>query len=232
MNTVEIFSQTVRHFLGPIMPLMDDENVTEVMVIGPETVYYEESGRVHKSELRFPSEALLMAAVQNIAEYVNRPIDDTHHSMDARLPDGSRVHVIIPPSSRRGICLTIRKFKQSTFNLAALIEWGSLTAEAAEFLELAVVLHKNIVISGGLEPARHRFSMRSRQKFPRRSGLLSSKTAQSFNSTNRIRSTWKPSRPVLMVMAKSRFATCLSIRCACGPIESSSVKCVAVRLWI
>ena len=149
MNTVEIFSQTVRHFLGPVMPLMDDENVTEVMIIGPDTVYYEQAGRVYKSDLRFPSEALLMAAVQNIAEYVNRQIDDTHHSMDARLPDGSRVHAIIPPSSRRGICLTIRKFKQATFNLASLIEWGSLTAEAAEFLELAVVLHKNIVIAGG-----------------------------------------------------------------------------------
>jgi len=149
MNTVEIYSQTVRHFLGPVQPLMDDPNVTEVMVIGPNTVYYEQGGRIYESDLRFPSEGLLMAAVQNIAEYVNRQIDEAHHSMDARLPDGSRVHAIIPPSSRRGICLTIRKFKPATFNLAALVEWGSLTAEAAEFLEIAVLLHKNIVISGG-----------------------------------------------------------------------------------
>jgi pilus assembly protein CpaF len=149
MNTVEIYSQTVRHFLGPIMPLMDNGEVTEVMVIGPDTVYYEQGGRIAKSELCFPSEGLLMAAVRNIAEYVNRQIDETHHSMDARLPDGSRVHVILPPSSRQGICLTIRKFQQATFNLSKLIEWGSLTAEAAEFLEIAVLLRKNIVISGG-----------------------------------------------------------------------------------
>ncbi|HEV8066791.1 MAG TPA: ATPase, T2SS/T4P/T4SS family [Planctomycetaceae bacterium] len=149
MNASEIYRHTLRHFLSPIQPLMDDEAVSEVMVIGPETVYYEKGGCLHQSDLRFPDSPSLMAAVQNVAEFVNRRIDAEHHSMDARLPDGSRVHVIIPPSSRRGICLTIRKFQQSSFDITSLVERGSLSDVAAEFLELAVLMRKNIVISGG-----------------------------------------------------------------------------------
>ncbi|MCA9108598.1 MAG: CpaF family protein [Planctomycetaceae bacterium] len=128
---------------------MSDESVSEVMIVGPETVYFERFGRIHRSDCRFPSTASLMAAVRNIAEFVDRRIDEQHHSMDARLPDGSRVHAIIPPASRRGVCLTIRKFQQSSFNLGSLIQRGSMSATAAEFLEICVQLHKNIVISGG-----------------------------------------------------------------------------------
>lgn len=149
MKTADIYRRTLRHFLAPVRSLMDDESVTEIMIIGPETIYFERAGRIYKSELCFQSEALLMAAVVNVAEYVNRRIDEKHHSMDARLPDGSRVHAIIPPSSRCGICLTIRKFQRSSFRLPALIEGGSLTAEAAEFLRLMVLMRKNLVISGG-----------------------------------------------------------------------------------
>jgi pilus assembly protein CpaF len=69
--------------------------------------------------------------------------------MDARLPDGSRVHVIVPPSSRQGVCISIRKFNQSTFDLSQLVEWGSLSDEAREFLSLCVLMHKNIIIAGG-----------------------------------------------------------------------------------
>ena len=71
-----------------------------------------------------------MAAARNIAEYTGRSIDDDNHSMDARLPDGSRVHVIVPPSSRNGCCISIRKFKKSTFNLASLVKSGSMSDEA------------------------------------------------------------------------------------------------------
>ncbi|MBY0525265.1 MAG: Flp pilus assembly complex ATPase component TadA [Gemmataceae bacterium] len=149
MLPVEIYRETTRHFLAPIQPLLDDPSVSEVMVNGADTIFYERAGMVHRSDLRFADSASLMAAVRNIAEYVNRIIDADHHSMDARLPDGSRVHVILPPSSRQGICVTIRKFQKSFFRLDLLVERGSLSAEAAEFLELAVLLHKNTIISGG-----------------------------------------------------------------------------------
>ena len=149
MDAQQIYEGTIKHFLTPIRPLMEDTDVTEIMVIGPHTVYFERAGIIYESDCRFPDEAALMAAVQNIAEFVNRQVDEDHHSMDARLPDKSRVHVVIPPASRLGICLTIRKFQQSSFQLDSLIERGSLTAVAAEFLRLAVMLHKNIVVSGG-----------------------------------------------------------------------------------
>lgn len=149
MSTTGIYEKTIRHFLAPIRDLMDDATVSEVMIVGPDNVYYERAGRIHKSSCCFSGEPGLMAAVRNIAEYVNRRIDANHHSMDARLPSGERVHAIIPPASRVGTCLTIRKFQKSSFDLDKLVESGSLTAEAAEFLSICVLLHKNIVISGG-----------------------------------------------------------------------------------
>ncbi|QGJ71491.1 Type IV secretion system protein PtlH [Planctomycetales bacterium 10988] len=145
----QIYEASTRHFLAPIRPLLDDPSVSEIMIIGPETIYFERKGIIQLSECRFPDEGSLMAAAQNIAEYVNRRLDRDHHSMDARLPDGSRVHAILPPSSRVGLCITIRKFQKSTFSLEKLVEWGSMTSQAAEFLKLCVMLHKNTVISGG-----------------------------------------------------------------------------------
>lgn len=149
MKKEEIYQQTLRHFLDPIWHLIEDEDVSEILINGPDQIFFEKSGRLNLSEKRFPSNDPLNAAVNNIAEYVNRRVDIDNHSMDARLPDGSRVHVIIPPCSRGGAHISIRKFKKSTFNLESLVKWGSLNEFAAEFLELCVVLHKNTIISGG-----------------------------------------------------------------------------------
>lgn len=149
METIKIYQETTRHFLSPIRSLMDDDDVSEVLINGHQTIYYEKAGRLYRSDLQFPDEASLTAAVRNIAEYVNRIVDRDHHSMDARLPDGSRVHVIIPPASRGGPHVSIRKFKRSTFNLDSLVAWGSLSPAAAEFLKIVVQIHKNTIISGG-----------------------------------------------------------------------------------
>ncbi|TWU03697.1 CpaF family protein [Neorhodopirellula pilleata] len=149
MKPSEIYRQTVRHFLSPIAPLLNDDDVSEILINGHETIFFEKAGRLQLSDLAFPDEPALMAAVRNIAEYVNRVVDRDHHSMDARLPDGSRVHVIIPPSSRGGPHISIRKFKRSTFDLDSLVQWGSLSAAAAEFLKVVIVVHKNTIISGG-----------------------------------------------------------------------------------
>jgi pilus assembly protein CpaF len=149
METKEIYTETIRHFLHPVLPLLEDPSVTEILINGYETVYFERDGRLSRSELKFPSAGMLMAAARNIAEFTGRSIDDDNHSMDARLPDGSRVHVIVPPSARNGCCISIRKFKRSTFNLDSLVETGSMSDEAREFLGLLVLLHKNTVIAGG-----------------------------------------------------------------------------------
>lgn len=150
MDSKKIFVESIRHFLGPIAPLLDDADVSEIMINGPGSVYYEKSGKVALAEgLTFNSEQALMAAAMNIAQFCDRRIGGDRHSMDARLPDGSRVHVIVPPCARGGVTMTIRKFKKSTFNLDSLIQWNSMTSEVAEFLRIAVRLHKNLIVSGG-----------------------------------------------------------------------------------
>jgi pilus assembly protein CpaF len=149
MRAIDIFRETTRHFLGPVVPLLDDPTVSEVLINGPETIYFERAGRLHKADIRFADAQALLAAARNISEYVNRQIDADHHSMDARLPDGSRVHVIIPPSSRNGCCISIRKFQKSSFNLDSLVKRGSMSEQAAEFLRFCVLLHKNTIIAGG-----------------------------------------------------------------------------------
>ncbi len=149
MDTKEIYSETTRHFLAPVLPLLEDASVSEILINGFEHIYFERGGKLQLSDLRFPSAASLLAAARNIAEYAHRDVGGDQHSMDARLPDGSRVHVIVPPSSRQGVCISIRKFNRATFDLAQLVTWGSLTEEAREFLSLAVLLHKNVIIAGG-----------------------------------------------------------------------------------
>lgn len=145
----EIYQETTRHFLGPVLPLLDDPAISEILINGHENIYFELGGQLQRSELTFPNEGVLLAAARNIAEYVGRTLGGDAHSMDARLPDGSRVHVVIPPSSRNGVCLSIRKFNRSTFRLEQLVEWGTLTAELSEFLGLCVLMHRNLVVAGG-----------------------------------------------------------------------------------
>jgi len=149
MDNNQLYAATTSHFLAPVLPLLNDDSITEVMINGYNDIYFERSGRLEKSDCQFSGDDALWAAARNIAEYSNRDIGGDYHSMDARLPDGSRVHVITPPSSQQGICITIRKFSKSRFDLAQLVEWKSISEEVAEFLKLAVQLHKNIVISGG-----------------------------------------------------------------------------------
>jgi pilus assembly protein CpaF len=149
MHSARIYEATIRHFLGPVQIALDDPTVSEVMVNGFDEVYVERAGRLHRTDLAFPDAAALLAAVRNIAEYAGRRIDADEPAMDARLPDGSRVHVLLPPAARRGLSLTIRKFLKAGLDLEGLVARRSLDAEMAEFLEVAVRLHKNILISGG-----------------------------------------------------------------------------------
>jgi pilus assembly protein CpaF len=149
MDRASIYRETFRHFLRPILPLMDDPAVTEIMVIGPDCVYCERKGVISLTELKFPDETALLAAVRHVAEFVGRPLGPASPTLDARLPDGSRVHAILPPAARRGICLTIRRFLKASFDLKALVRSGSISRDAARLLVQAVRLRKNILISGG-----------------------------------------------------------------------------------
>ncbi len=149
MTRQAIFEASVSYFLNPVRQYLDDETVTEVMVNRYDQVYIERAGQLFETPARFESEDALLSAVHNVAQWVGRRIDQDQPILDARLPDGSRVHAIIPPGCRNGTCLTIRKFKRGGLTLDDLIAFGSLSEAAREFLEICVRLHKNIIISGG-----------------------------------------------------------------------------------
>jgi pilus assembly protein CpaF len=149
MSREAIFEASLGFFLAPIRPFLDDPTITEVMVNGYSEIYIERRGKLELTEASFVSEDALLTAVHNVAQYVGREINDNRPILDARLPDGSRVHAVIPPSARRGTYLTIRKFSRDVMNLDELIRLGSISETAREFLEICVRLHKNIIVAGG-----------------------------------------------------------------------------------
>ena len=145
----DFFSEATAGFLEPILPYLNDPEVSEVMVNGAQEVYVEKKGRIIRTQTQFADEEELMAAVRRIAQMVGKRIDERHLLMDARLPDGSRVHVAIPPTAKKGIYLTIRKFGQGFLSMKQLVEGGALTIPMAKFLNLCVALSKNLIVSGG-----------------------------------------------------------------------------------
>lgn len=144
-----IFQASVAYFLQPIQDLLADETVTEIMINRFDEIYVERFGRLFKTENKFISEDALLSAVHNVAQWVGREITAETPVLDARLPDGSRVNVILPPGARRGLCMTIRKFKPGGLSMDDLLEFGSISESAVEFISLCVQLHKNIIVSGG-----------------------------------------------------------------------------------
>jgi len=135
--------------LGPLQDLLDDPEVTEVMVNGAAAVYTERRGRISREPRELDGEEELRAIIERIVAPLGRRIDESSPLVDARLPDGSRVNAVIPPLALRGACLTIRKFAKKRLTLDDLVSGGSLTSEAADFLRAAVSGRLNILISGG-----------------------------------------------------------------------------------
>ncbi len=135
--------------LGPLEPFLADPEVTEVMVNGPNSIYYEKNGRLTLSESQFLDEQQLLGIIERIVAPIGRRIDESQPMVDARLKDGSRVNAIIPPLSLKGPCVTIRKFAKNPYQISDLIRFGSLTSPMAEFFKICIQLRKNILISGG-----------------------------------------------------------------------------------
>jgi pilus assembly protein CpaF len=146
-----IFNQLLDEILGygPIQPLLNDDTINEIMVNGPYKVYIERKGKIEKTNITFRDSEHLMRIIDRILAPLGRRVDESCPYMDARLPDGSRVNVIIPPLSLVGPVLTIRKFAKIPFTVEKLIEIGTITPEAVEFLKACIIARLNIVISGG-----------------------------------------------------------------------------------
>lgn len=135
--------------LGPLQPLLEDDTITEIMVNGAKNIYIERKGKVHRVPVTFENNDHVMRIIDRIVAPLGRRIDESSPYVDARLADGSRVNAVIPPISLVGPVLTIRKFSRNPITVEQLIQFGSITQEAVQFLKACVESRLNIVISGG-----------------------------------------------------------------------------------
>ena len=134
---------------GPLQPLLVDPDVSEIMVNGTGPIYIERAGKLGQAEIRFRDEASLRRVINRIVAPIGRRIDESSPTVDARLPDGSRVCAVIPPLSVDGSNLTIRKFSAKSFTAADLIERGTASAEAIDVVAACVQARLNVLVSGG-----------------------------------------------------------------------------------
>lgn len=155
LSTRELKAQMVKETLdealalGPLEDLLADDSVTEIMVNARDQIYIEKSGKNQLSKVNFTSEAQMMNIIERIVTPLGRRVDEKVPHVDARLADGSRVHIIIPPLALRGPTITIRKFPKKRIEYKDLITFGSITEEIADFLRCCVEAKLNIVVSGG-----------------------------------------------------------------------------------
>ena len=135
--------------LGPLQTLLEDDTITEIMVNGPKNIYIERKGKLHRVPITFESNDHVMRIIDRIVAPLGRRIDESSPYVDARLQDGSRVNAVIPPISLVGPVLTIRKFSKNPISIDQLIQFGSISTEAVQFLKACVEARLNIIISGG-----------------------------------------------------------------------------------
>ncbi|RME77236.1 MAG: FHA domain-containing protein, partial [Planctomycetota bacterium] len=136
-------------FLEPIKEFLKRDDVSEIMINGPDQIYIETGGKLVLTDAKFKNDEAVQAAVMNIAQSVGRIVNEKNPRLDARLPDGSRIHAILPPVARNGTYISIRKFMKKNMTIEKLIEFGSLTKKAAKFIEICVKLERNIIVTGG-----------------------------------------------------------------------------------
>jgi len=135
--------------LGPLQPLLEDDTITEVMVNGAKNIYIERKGKLHRVPVTFENNDHVLRIIDRIVAPLGRRIDESSPYVDARLQDGSRVNAVIPPISLVGPVLTIRKFSKNPITVDQLVQFGSISSEAIQFLKACVEARLNIVISGG-----------------------------------------------------------------------------------
>lgn len=135
--------------LGPLQPLLEDDTITEVMVNGAKNIYIERKGKLHRVPVTFENNEHVLRIIDRIVAPLGRRIDESSPYVDARLQDGSRVNAVIPPISLVGPVLTIRKFSKNPITVEQLVQFGSISMEALQFLKACVEARLNIIISGG-----------------------------------------------------------------------------------
>ena len=135
-------------FFAPVKEFLEDDDVSEIMINGPSQIYIERKVKSVHVPNKFPNDQALQAAVMNVARSVGRFFDKENPRLDARLPDGSRVHACIPPLARIGTIVAIRKFRKEKLTIEQLISYGSITKEGARLLDVIVKIGRNLIVSG------------------------------------------------------------------------------------
>jgi pilus assembly protein CpaF len=149
IDSTRVLALNVRLLLAPVAEVLEDPTTSEVMINGPSDIRVEREGSVVRVDAAFQDSDELRAALLAIAQFNGFEMDDSSLTFDGRLPDGSRVHAVLPPASRQDICIAIRKCRPVALTMDDLARGGSLTDEAAAFLRHAVLDQRNLVISGG-----------------------------------------------------------------------------------
>ena len=139
--------------LGPLEPLLQNDNITEIMVNGAKTIFVEQKGKLTLTDIHFHDNEHLMNVIERILTPIGRRVDESSPLVDARLADGSRVNIIIPPLSLVGPVVTIRKFSKKAFGMNDLVKFGTLSENMAEFLHACVRARLNILVSGRIKIA-------------------------------------------------------------------------------
>ena len=149
IDAIRIFEDSVREHLAPVLEFLDDPEISEIMINGPNDVYIEKGGKLHRTSARFAGDYELEAAIRNAAQFVGRTVDAEHPILEGRLPDGSRFQALIPPAAPDGAQVAIRKFSKDKLTMERLVEFGAMPTDAAEALRALVVAKRNIMVAGG-----------------------------------------------------------------------------------
>ena len=144
-----VYALQIATLLKPIKPFLDSPKVSEVMINGSREVWVEMGGKIKKTDVVFDNEDELLGACRAIGQFVGKVFDEKHPRLDARLPDGSRVCATMPPVTKQGVCVAIRRFFTEKLTIDQLMSFGSISKDAVEFLRVCIEMKKNILVSGG-----------------------------------------------------------------------------------
>lgn len=214
--------------LGVLEPLLEDPSISEIMVNGPDQIFVERAGRVEQLPLRFASHEQLMQTIERIVSTVNRRVDEANPMVDARLPSGERVNVIIPPLSLTGATLTIRRFPRA-FTLHEMISLGSLDEQMLMLLSGLVQAKMNVIVSGATGTGKTTLLNALSGLIPEGERIITIEDSAELQLQQahviRLESRPRTSRAA----AGSPSATSYATPCACAPTASSSARSAAAR---
>jgi len=149
MISPQVYDRTLRQFFAPIVPFLDDDSVSEILINGPSEIVIERSGKLVSTDAHFVDEDQLLAAIRHLGQFVGRRVDRGNPILEARFPDGSRVEAVLPPASPNGPHVAIRRFAKETLTIERLLAFGALSPESVELLRGLVACKQNIIVAGG-----------------------------------------------------------------------------------